>query len=148
LTVDVEAAVRQLLIQDADIVAATGGRIYGDILPAGAATPALIYMEVSRHDQLAGDGPTGLVKVRMQLSAWSPDRGQALAIIERATEVLCPQLAPGQFSDRLVVLPNGLRVRVLSVLPDVQHSGANEEAELGTLFLRARDYFVSAASSA
>lgn len=80
MVVDVGPAFRALLLQSAEIQAATAGRIFSDYIPQGLVVPAIVYRTVSTvvHEHLGGY--LGLEQSRIQVEAYAGDRREAGAL--------------------------------------------------------------------
>ncbi len=146
LVLDVEAAVRLLLVADAGLTALVDDRIHADQLPQNEVLPAVVYQEISRIRDVGAshDGP-GLHTVRVQVDAYSAQRYAALEVAEAIVAALCPRRAPGQVGFSRTVDVDGVKVEVQAVRPAGGSSGVEPETKL---FRRRRDFIVTAAEAA
>ena len=65
-----ETALRAYVLADAAIAAAVGQRMYPRRLPQGPMLPALVYLRVDTRREHDMDGPDGLPRPRVQVTAW------------------------------------------------------------------------------
>ena len=65
-----ETALRAYVLADAAIAAAVGQRMYPRGLPQGPTFPALVYSRVDTRRLHDLDGPDGLPRARVQVTAW------------------------------------------------------------------------------
>ena len=75
-----ETALRAYVLADAAIAAAVGQRMYPRRLPQGPTLPALVYLRVDTRREHDMDGPDGLPRPRVQVTAWG-------ANVQAATEL-------------------------------------------------------------
>ena len=70
-----ETAMRAYVLADAAIAAAVGQRMYPRGLPQGPTLPALTYLRVDTRRGHDMDGPDGLPRPRVQVTAWAANVG-------------------------------------------------------------------------
>ena len=75
-----ETAMRAYVLADAAIAAVVGQRMYPRGLPQGPTLPALVYLRVDTRREHDMDGPDGLPRPRVQVTAWA-------ANVQAATEL-------------------------------------------------------------
>lgn len=75
-----ETALRAYVLADPAIAAAVGQRMYPRRLPQGPTLPALVYLRVDTRREHDMDGPDGLPRPRVQVTAWA-------ANVQAATEL-------------------------------------------------------------
>ena len=73
-------AVAQRLMTEAGTFALIGTRVYPGILPQDETLPAVAYTRISAIEDLAADGPTGLLTVRVQIDAYAADYDASRAV--------------------------------------------------------------------
>jgi len=78
--VSLETALRAYVLADPAIAAAVGQRMYPRRLPQGPTLPALVYLRVDTRREHDMDGPDGLPRPRVQVTAWG-------ANVQAATEL-------------------------------------------------------------
>lgn len=152
---DIEAAVRALLVADTTVynyvhgrligapgVTTVGDRIYPDQVEQGSLMPAIVYFEVSERKAETANGP-GISTVRLQLDCYAATRTEALSVIGAVDSCLCPRRDTGLFN-RIVTLNDGSRVNVQAVRPDIRRSSFEQATKLHR---RGRDYFVTASAA-
>lgn len=69
---DLRPALRAFLLADSAVSAAVGGsRIYPGKMPQGQTSPSLVYSEISGVGDHHMQGPSGLARPRIQITAWA-----------------------------------------------------------------------------
>ena len=66
-----ETAMRAYVLADAAIAAVVGQRMYPRRLPQGPTLPALVYQRIDTRREHDMDGPDGLPRPRVQVTAWA-----------------------------------------------------------------------------
>jgi hypothetical protein len=67
----VEKAIRSILIDDGDVGALVGDRVFPIVRRDGSALPAIVYQQISGvRDQMLS-GPSGFVEARFQINCWA-----------------------------------------------------------------------------
>lgn len=85
--VDVRAGLRALLLGDAQISTAVGAtRIYPVVLPQGMKLDSIVYTRVSGQGDVTNDGPSWLVRSRVQVDAWSQQMSSAVRLANLVKE--------------------------------------------------------------
>jgi hypothetical protein len=78
---DIRPALRAFLLADAAISSAVGAsRIYPDEMPQGVTATSLVFQEISNVGDHHMQGPSGLARPRMQVTAWATTRDAAYAL--------------------------------------------------------------------
>lgn len=79
----IEAAIYYHLINDADVAALVGTRIYPNVIPQDASLPSLAYQVISRPGLMAHDGPSGLAWPRVQFTVQADDYDQVVDLTNK-----------------------------------------------------------------
>jgi hypothetical protein len=78
---DLYPALRAFMLGDAALSAAVGAqRIHVNEMPAGQTADSVVLQEVSAAGDHHNEGPSGLARPRVQITAWSKDRDAARAL--------------------------------------------------------------------
>jgi hypothetical protein len=78
---DLRPALRAFLLADPAINAAVGGsRIYPDEMPQGVVAASIVYQEIGNVGDHHNEGPSGLARPRMQITAWAQTKDVAYAL--------------------------------------------------------------------
>lgn len=75
-------------IVDVALAPLAGGRIYPDVVPAGAARPYIVYQSVGGVDETTFDGLSELQNSRMQVAAWGEDRLSVALLMQQILQAL------------------------------------------------------------
>lgn len=70
---DVRLGLRAYLLDDANIAAIVGTRVYPVILPQGVTTSSIVYKRISNIGDWHMQGPSGIGRPRIQIDCWSQD---------------------------------------------------------------------------
>lgn len=144
MSIDVELAVKALLVSDLGVSALIADRIYPYVLPENVSFPAVTYQLVSSVPAETTDGP-GLETARIQIDAWSPRRADAVALLIAIDAALSPRLSPGQVGfARLASLPDGSQVLVQGAIPGALRAVYEPDTKL---YRRGRDFLVTASAA-
>jgi len=84
----IETALFAIITGDATIESLIASRVYPNVVPQGAAMPAITYQQISGPRDHVMDGPSGLVGARFQLNCWSGDYAQARQLAEAVRKEL------------------------------------------------------------
>lgn len=151
---DVEQALLVLLKQNAllqqklsgqlyENEAASGWRIWPDVLAQAPKLPALVFFEVGEVPLSTTAGP-GISRSRIQFDAYSQYSQEAFDLIRAVDSVICPrqtEASPG--FQRIVTLSDGSKVNVQGAIPAARRSFYESATKL---YRRGRDYVVFASS--
>jgi hypothetical protein len=86
---DIRPALRAFLLADNAIAQAVGGtRIYPTVMPQGVKATSLVYNVISEVTNHTMGGPSGLVAIRMQLDAYSPNPDDADALARAVKKLI------------------------------------------------------------
>ena len=67
----IETAIRDILLNDGDVLALTSTRIYPNVVPQGISGDVVTYQQVSGDRGHSYDGADGLASPRFQVNGWS-----------------------------------------------------------------------------
>jgi hypothetical protein len=153
--IDIESAVRLLLLQSASVLAKfqgqligdqsqSGVRIYPDALEQGCDLPAVVFQEISDIHATTTDGP-GIETCRIQFDCYDLTRAGAFKALGTIHDVLCPRLNIGQVGfARYITLSDGTVINIQAVIPGVRISNYENATKL---YRRGRDYKVTASAA-
>jgi len=68
---NIEAAVYDLLINDAAVEVLVGRSVYPAIIPQGESLPAITYQQISGVREYTADGAFGMTSARFQINCWA-----------------------------------------------------------------------------
>lgn len=85
---DIRVGLRTFLLADASVAALVGTRIYPVKLPQGMNGSSIVFNEISGQGDHHNEGPSGLVRVRMQIGAWSTMADGAHALFLAVKEAI------------------------------------------------------------
>lgn len=77
---DIRPALRAFLLADAGIAAVVGTRVYPIKIPQGIKLASIVYTRISGPGDYFMEGPSGLVRHRLQLDSWAPTADAATAL--------------------------------------------------------------------
>ena len=121
----VEAALITLILGDADLASALGGRVQSatEPLAAGTATrlPRATYQRISTRRQQSNDGPIGLAHARLDVNVWASKPIEAATIAGRLRRLL------DGFAGA-VATPGGRTIDVRQVAVVDEQAGAGDAA--------------------
>ncbi len=83
-----EAAIYAILAAAAGVTTIVGARIYPNLMPEGAAYPALTYFTVSADEEHTLDRASGLVHQRIQVDAWGNDYTTVKTLMKQVRSAL------------------------------------------------------------
>lgn len=87
--VDVRAGLRALLLGDSQISTAVGAtRIYPVLLPQGTVLDSIVYTRITGQGDMTNDGPSWLVRPRIQIDVWSQQMTAAVRLANLVKERL------------------------------------------------------------
>ena len=66
-----EKAIRSILIDDGDVGALVGDRIFPIVRRENSALPAIVYQQISGVRDQMFSGPSGFVEARFQINCWA-----------------------------------------------------------------------------
>ena len=75
--IDVGAAARELLMQAVPVTQMTGTRVFSDMLPQGAKTPAIVYAVTGEIANDVLGGPLGMEQASIQMLCYGATRSEA-----------------------------------------------------------------------
>jgi hypothetical protein len=129
---DIRPALRAFLLADASISAAVGAsRIYPDEMPQGVTATSLVFQEISNAGDHHMQGPSGLARPRMQVTAWAMTKDAAYAL---------GLLVKGRLDGYVGVMGSGgAAVMVQGVFFD---SSRNVKDDAASLYGRQQDFLI------
>lgn len=84
----IEQALASHLVDDAQLSALVSGRVYYVAAPQEVARPYVVYQRVTAQRMQALDGPCGVARVRIQVTAWADDPAAARDVANAVRESL------------------------------------------------------------
>jgi hypothetical protein len=87
----IEMALVSLLINDADVNAKVGDRIFPVYVPEDKSLPAITYQEISGPRDAVMSGASGLVNARFQINCWTKKYRGARELADLVRIALSPQ---------------------------------------------------------
>lgn len=79
MSIEIEIALRELLVEDEAVAGLVGTRVYPLVLPQNPTLPAVVYQEMHSQALAAADGDTGRRESSFQLSYWAASYAGAKA---------------------------------------------------------------------
>lgn len=73
---------RSFLLADSTISSLIGSRFYPGELPQDATLPAIVYSTISGYRPQSQEGPSGIVRLRIQIDCWAETYAGAEALAE------------------------------------------------------------------
>lgn len=129
---DIRPALRAFLLADPAIKDLVGERIFPTLLPQGQPTPAIVIRSISGEGDYHMQGPSGLVRPRLQVDGWGRDPDKAAAVSNAVHARLDGYAGPMTFGAETI---------------DVQGAFCRNELEdydgESKLYRKARDYQIA-----
>lgn len=85
---DIEEAIRDKLLNDANVSALVGTRIYSSELPQKPTYPALIYERVDSERDFTMEGPSGFVESTFQIRVYAESYQEAKDLSNKTRQAL------------------------------------------------------------
>ena len=87
----IEAALKKIMTDDADINALVGSKIFPIYVPQGKSLPAITYQEISGVRDSHMKGASGLVQARFQINCWCRTYKAARELADYIRIALAPE---------------------------------------------------------
>lgn len=129
---DLRPGFRAYLLADPAIAAIIGVRIFANVIPQEEPRASVVVSTISGRGDHHMEGPTGLVRPRLQIDAWAPDDDVATTLANLVRDRI------DGFSG--VMGEGDAAITVQGVFLTDERSGYDDETKLYRL---GRDYFVN-----